>query len=592
MNDLCGTWNFERRYSRASLMSFFFIYMSTFAGAYLYEGDIWIDGMDERTDFAFTDMQLNNAIFDRRLRWKNGLVPYQLGLAFASGEEKQIIEEALRDLMAKTCVRFVPRIAEPHFIRFARESPEGCYSDIARRRKNDGRGQLINLGIGCETFGTVQHEILHEIGFFHEQSRNDRDEYVTIVWDNVVNGTKNKNFNAERTDNLNMPYDYASIMHYEENAFAIDSMKPTIVPRIRGVKLGNREGLSLLDVEKINRLYECSSPTIPRGSNEGIRWTDENYAHGCDFPGNDLSTVKIPGRNCGRTCESTHGCTHFTWSKSEGGTCRLKQGGKRKEDAVKVADSSVVCGVVKPLMKRTIDWNKENWAFGCDFPGNSLTSVEVAGAQCGPTCLRQEGCTHFHWIGGNCYLKQGEKRKEDAVRVYDNAVVCGVVVPQAERAIEWKEDDWAYGCEFPGDDLSIVKVSGPDCGPACLTTPDCTHFTWSSADGGTCRLKQGGKRKEDAVRVADDAVVCGVVPPLSERAIEWYDNWANGCDFLGNDMSTVTVSAAQCGPACAQSQGCTHFHWQRGTCWMKRGGKSKNDAVKIHDNSAVCGVVS
>lgn len=49
-------------------------------------------------------------------------------------------------------------------------------------------GQNLSIGAGCDTKAVVQHELLHALGFYHEQSRSDRDDYVQIWWDQIEAG--------------------------------------------------------------------------------------------------------------------------------------------------------------------------------------------------------------------------------------------------------------------------------------------------------------------------------------------------------------------------------------------------------------------
>lgn len=125
--------------------------------------------------------------------------------------------------------------------------------------------QPISIGPGCEYTGIVVHELMHAAGFFHEQSRYDREDYVTIYFNNIQDGME---FNFQRyswkdAQNLSMPYDLNSVMHYGPYAFSKYQGRPTILPKDPNKTIGQRRGFSALDVQKVNSLYKCgtSKPT-------------------------------------------------------------------------------------------------------------------------------------------------------------------------------------------------------------------------------------------------------------------------------------------------------------------------------------------
>ena len=58
-------------------------------------------------------------------------------------------------------------------------------------KEGHAQGQNVSIGAGCDTRAVVEHELLHALGFYHEQSRADRDNYVHIAWDQILEGLWN-----------------------------------------------------------------------------------------------------------------------------------------------------------------------------------------------------------------------------------------------------------------------------------------------------------------------------------------------------------------------------------------------------------------
>ncbi|GIY57597.1 zinc metalloproteinase nas-14 [Caerostris darwini] len=119
----------------------------------------------------------------------------------------------------------------------------------------------------CINRGTVIHEFLHALGFWHEHSRSDRDDYIEILWGNVMSEEKQTNFAKHLPEALNFlkfPYDYQSVMHYDAYAFSKSPKLPTMKPKKTNVRLrdlGRAKAVGILtdtDRQKINSLYECN----------------------------------------------------------------------------------------------------------------------------------------------------------------------------------------------------------------------------------------------------------------------------------------------------------------------------------------------
>ena len=94
---------------------------------------------------------------------------------------------------------------------------------------------------------------------FSKTGRLDRDEYITIIFENI--DPKNKyNFDKKySTAQLNLPYDLRSIMHYESHAFSING-RPTIVSKVPSYSIPYStygQTYSELDILAVRKIYKC-----------------------------------------------------------------------------------------------------------------------------------------------------------------------------------------------------------------------------------------------------------------------------------------------------------------------------------------------
>ncbi|XP_057190691.1 meprin A subunit beta, partial [Triplophysa rosa] len=213
------------------------------AGIDLFEGDIILDEKLGR-----------NSIIGDEYRWPR-TIPYYLEDDLEINA-KGVILKAFEQYRLKSCIDYKPWTGEENYISVFKGN--GCFSSVGNRRVGK---QRLSIGSGCDRIATIEHEFLHALGFWHEQSRSDRDDYVSIIWEHISEG-KEHNFNKYNdttSSALNVPYDYGSMMHYSKKAFQ-NGIEPTIVTKIPAFSdvIGQRMEFSDSDILKLNRLFNCT----------------------------------------------------------------------------------------------------------------------------------------------------------------------------------------------------------------------------------------------------------------------------------------------------------------------------------------------
>uniref|UniRef100_A0A336MZ71 Metalloendopeptidase n=1 Tax=Culicoides sonorensis TaxID=179676 RepID=A0A336MZ71_CULSO len=198
-----------------------------------------------------------NGLRSKSARWPLGVIPYRVSSDHFTEKELKKIQMVIDEYNSKTCLELRPMIdSDENWIDIV-NSYAGCWSSVGMQ----GGGQILNLQTPmCIRNGTIRHEMLHAIGFEHQQSSSNRDKFLKINWENI-NDNKKHNFikyPESRVGNFGMEYDYSSIMHYSGMAFTKNG-RPTMEPRKSGVTLIRKNDFSEGDLKKLGVMYkeEC-----------------------------------------------------------------------------------------------------------------------------------------------------------------------------------------------------------------------------------------------------------------------------------------------------------------------------------------------
>lgn len=280
-----------------------------------------IDGKDEDSkETPIISMRLSSSSSSKHKRWTTMMKnDYYMINVYIDREQyslarRQLIKDILKNIAKKTQVirfrfyRNKPSEGRP-YLWYGHHGTNSCASYVGKRSSAKD-GQKIWIGSKCfDELGIIEHETLHALGFYHEQSRPDRDDYIDVRNENIMPG-KEVNFAKLSKDavlNLGRPYDYDSVLHYGNNFFSKNTFE-TIDSR--GYSIGQRDAMSIGDILQTRLMYQCSD------GNE--RTYDEYNQHTC------TSTCKCGNRmkGCGDNdslCKDKLRCVDnkCTWKKNK-----------------------------------------------------------------------------------------------------------------------------------------------------------------------------------------------------------------------------------------------------------------------------------
>ena len=182
--------------------------------------------------------------------WDKGIVPYAIQ---ATAPHQDMIQQAIDYFNKNTSIKFVPYTGQDDAIVFVK-GEEHCLSYLGRT----GGTQPIYISGLCGTH-EILHELMHALGFVHEQSRPDRDQYVDIFWNQIQ-----EKYQAQfamvpevfMQSYFGSPFDAGSIMMYSSHAFGVSPEAVTLKLKNGQEVKQSAGGLSSSDMERVNRLYQ------------------------------------------------------------------------------------------------------------------------------------------------------------------------------------------------------------------------------------------------------------------------------------------------------------------------------------------------
>ena len=208
----------------------------------------------EQVEEMSTPRTRSAAIKSKSRYWPNKSINYTISSGFSTSDIATITN-ALSDITSHTNIAFHKvNNTNKNYILFVCDK-DANFSPLGMQTG----GNEIHIQPGKQK-GIYLHEIMHSLGYFHEFTRTDRDNYVEVFPGLAVDGMQ---YNFEKYainyDGYDIgTFDFNSVMMYDSYAFAKSNL-PTMVKHGTGYPMGtfvaNKKELSEGDIMGLKFIY-------------------------------------------------------------------------------------------------------------------------------------------------------------------------------------------------------------------------------------------------------------------------------------------------------------------------------------------------
>ncbi len=235
------------------------------AGKALFQGDILLDHVQSLPEGSQVGNSLGVA-YSQYLWPKVGSVYQVPYIIDPSSGDMANLNTAIAQFNSNFAgvIQFVARTSETDYVNF--NFDPNNFSGSCEAYEGRVGGEQTVTGSGTCTVATILHEMGHTVGVWHEQTRPDRNTYVSVNYGAVIKGSRSNFDQLLDNDQSLTPFDYASVMEYPAFSFSRNG-QPCIESIPAGIPLSNPNGYSASDIDGIDRLYGAIPTAVTVTSN-------------------------------------------------------------------------------------------------------------------------------------------------------------------------------------------------------------------------------------------------------------------------------------------------------------------------------------